>query len=81
MNQIGQITGRAYRPFDYYGDPVAENVIIAIGSVCDTIKEVLNDLAGKGEKVGLLQVRLYRPFSEDYFFQAISPRREADCRS
>ena len=73
MNQISRISGRSYRPFDYYGDPEAENIVIAMGSVCDTIKEVLNDLTGKGEKVGLLQVRLYRPFSEDYFFQALPP--------
>lgn len=71
MNQIGEMTGRRYRPFDYYGDPSAESILIAIGSVCDTIKEVIADLMEKGEKVGLLQVRLYRPFSEDCFFQAL----------
>ncbi len=71
MKKIGEITGRSYKPFDYYGDPDAENIIIAMGSVCDTIKEILPYLNGRQKKVGLLQVRLYRPFSEKYFFQAL----------
>lgn len=71
MKKISDITGRSYRPFDYYGDPNAENIIIAMGSVCDTIKEILPYLNNKQKKVGLLQVRLYRPFSEKYFFQAL----------
>lgn len=71
MNKIGQITGRNYRPFDYYGSPDAENVIVAMGSVCDTVKEVVDFLVSKREKAGLLQVRLYRPFSMKHFFAAM----------
>ncbi|MDF3005652.1 MAG: pyruvate ferredoxin/flavodoxin oxidoreductase [Oscillospiraceae bacterium] len=67
MQKIGQLTGRSYHLFDYYGAPDAENVIVAMGSVCDTIKETIDYLENKGDKVGLIQVRLYRPFSEKYF--------------
>ena len=68
MKEIGKITGRHYKPFDYYGAPDAENIIIAMGSVCDTAEETINYLLAKGEKVGLIKVRLYRPFSAKYFF-------------
>jgi len=71
MGEIGEMTGRRYLPFDYYGDPNAENIIIAMGSVCETIKESVDYLRGSGEKVGLLTVRLYRPFSAKYFFRAL----------
>lgn len=68
MREIQSITGREYHPFNYYGDPEAENIIVAIGSVCDTISEVIDYLRAKGEKVGMIKVHLYRPFSEKYFF-------------
>lgn len=68
MKEIGKITGREYKPFDYYGAPDAENIIVAMGSVCDTAEETINYLMAKGEKVGLIKVRLYRPFSAKYFF-------------
>jgi pyruvate-ferredoxin/flavodoxin oxidoreductase len=71
MKEIKNITGREYHPFDYYGHPEAENIIIAMGSVCDTISEVIDHLNGKGEKVGMIKVHLYRPFSEKYFFEAL----------
>lgn len=71
MRKIEKITGRSYQPFDYYGTPDAEHVVAAIGSVCDTVKETIDYLTEKGEKVGLLQVRLYRPFSEKYFFRSL----------
>lgn len=71
MGEIGELTGRHYLPFDYYGDPNADNVIIAMGSVCETIREVVDNLTAKGEKVGVLNVRLYRPFSAKYFFRAL----------
>ena len=71
MRDIEKVTGRSYHPFDYYGDPQAENVIVAIGSVCDTTEEVIDYLRAKGEKVGLLKVHLYRPFSAKYFFNAM----------
>lgn len=70
MDQISKITGRKYRPFDYYGAPDAEHLIVAMGSVTDTIKEVIDHLVAKGEKVGLIAVHLYRPFSAKYFFEA-----------
>lgn len=68
MREIGKITGREYKPFDYYGDPEAENIIVAMGSVCDTAEETINYLMAKGEKVGIIKVHLYRPFSPKYFF-------------
>ncbi|MDP4091158.1 MAG: pyruvate:ferredoxin (flavodoxin) oxidoreductase, partial [Bacillota bacterium] len=69
MRDIEKLTGRIYHPFDYYGSPDAEYVIVAMGSVCDTIHEVIDYLIGKGEKVGVIKVHLYRPFSPDYFFR------------
>ena len=71
MGEISELTGREYRPFDYYGDPEAENVIIAMGSVTETIKETIDYLAAQGKKVGVLIVRLYRPFSAKYFMKAL----------
>ena len=71
MGEISELTGREYRPFDYYGDPEAENIIIAMGSVTETIKETIDHLAAQGKKVGVLIVRLYRPFSAKYFMKAL----------
>lgn len=71
MQEIKKITGREYRPFDYYGARDAEHVIVAMGSVCDTIDETIDYLVGKGEKVGAVKVHLYRPFSEKHFFDVI----------
>lgn len=71
MQEIKRITGREYRPFDYYGAKDAEYVIVAMGSVCDTIDETIDYLMAKGEKVGSVRVHLYRPFSEKYFFDVI----------
>ncbi|HKL72406.1 MAG TPA: pyruvate:ferredoxin (flavodoxin) oxidoreductase, partial [Marinilabiliaceae bacterium] len=70
MDDITKITGRKYRPFDYYGAADAENIIVAMGSVTDTIKETIDYLNAKGEKTGLIAVHLYRPFSAKYFFEA-----------
>ena len=71
MGEISELTGREYRPFDYYGDAEAENVIVAMGSVTETVKETIDYLAAQGKKVGLLTVRLYRPFSAKYFMKAL----------
>ncbi|MGE5627031.1 MAG: pyruvate:ferredoxin (flavodoxin) oxidoreductase [Solirubrobacterales bacterium] len=71
MNKMAEVTGRQYHPFDYYGDPEAENIIIAMGSVCDTIYETIDFLKSKGEKVGCIKVHLYRPFSEKYFMNVL----------
>ncbi|MCQ2560585.1 MAG: pyruvate:ferredoxin (flavodoxin) oxidoreductase [Clostridia bacterium] len=66
MTKIGKEIGRKYKPFDYVGAPDAENIIVAMGSVCETIEETLPHLLAKGEKVGLIKVRLYRPWSPKY---------------
>lgn len=71
MKKIREITGREYHLFDYYGARDAEYVIVAMGSVCDTIDETVDYLIEKGEKVGSLRVHLYRPFSEKHFLDAI----------
>jgi len=71
MQEITKLTGRVYHPFTYYGNPEAENIIIAMGSITDTIKEVIDHLTEKGEKIGLLSVHLYRPFSAKYFFNVL----------
>ncbi|WP_419545003.1 pyruvate:ferredoxin (flavodoxin) oxidoreductase [Odoribacter laneus] len=71
MDKMSEITGRKYRPFDYYGAPDAENIIIAMGSITDTIREVIDYKMAGGEKVGLIAVHLYRPFSPKYFMEAV----------
>jgi len=71
MGEISELTGRNYRPFDYYGDPEAENIIVAMGSVTETIKETIDYMAAQGKKVGVMIVRLYRPFSAKYFMKAL----------
>ena len=71
MKSIESITGRSYRLFEYYGAPDAEFVIIAMGSVCDTINETVSYLNMSGQKVGTLRVRLYRPFSEMRLIDAL----------
>ncbi len=68
MKEISKLTQREYKPFNYYGHPEAEYIIVAMGSVCDTIEETVDYLIDKGEKVGLINVHLYRPFSEKHFF-------------
>lgn len=71
MSQIGELTGRDYKLFNYYGAPDADRVIIAMGSGCDAIRETVNYLNARGEKVGLVNVHLYRPFSIEHFLSAI----------
>ena len=71
MAEISKETGRDYAPFTYYGAKDATDVIIAMGSVCETIREVVDYKLAKGEKVGLINVHLYRPFSVEYFLQAM----------
>jgi len=71
MKQISEHTGRNYAPFTYYGAKDAENVIIAMGSVTETIEEVVDMLVAQGQKVGLMTVHLYRPFSAKYFMDAM----------
>ncbi|MBR7142344.1 MAG: pyruvate:ferredoxin (flavodoxin) oxidoreductase, partial [Clostridia bacterium] len=71
MNQVNARIGTKYKLFNYYGAKDAETVIIAMGSVCDTAEETVDYLRAKGEKVGLLKVRLYRPFSIKHFLAAL----------
>lgn len=71
MDKYKELTGREYKLFQYYGAPDADRVIIAMGSVCDTISETIDYLAAKGEKVGLLRVRLFRPFSNEHLLAAL----------
>ncbi|MFZ5878354.1 MAG: pyruvate:ferredoxin (flavodoxin) oxidoreductase [Chloroflexota bacterium] len=71
MDKFAQVTGRRYNLFDYFGHPEAERVVVLMGSGGETAEETVNYLAAKGEKVGAVRVRLYRPFPGDYFLQAL----------
>ena len=79
MAQISKITGREYKPFTYYGDPDAENVVIAMGSVTETIKETIDYMQSKGEKAGLISVHLYRPFSAKYLLNVLPKSVKRIC--
>ena len=68
MKKINKKTGKNYAPFEYYGSPNATKVIVAMGSVCETIREVIDDL---NKDIGLIEVHLYRPFSSKYFFDVL----------
>ncbi|MGW8186818.1 MAG: pyruvate:ferredoxin (flavodoxin) oxidoreductase, partial [Desulfobacterales bacterium] len=71
MKKVGDLTGRHYKLFDYIGDPAAEQVVVSMGSSCETIEEVVNYLVKQGQKIGLVKVRLYRPFSAEHLFDVI----------
>ncbi len=71
MDQLAAETGRKYNLFDYVGHPEAERIVVAMGSACETIEETVSFLAARGEKVGLLKVRLYRPFAVEAFRKAL----------
>ncbi len=71
MDKVAKLTGRAYKLFDYVGAPDAERILIAMGSGCDAIDETIDYLVAKGEKVGAIKVRLYRPFSSKHLLAAI----------
>ena len=71
MKKVGALTGRRYKLFDYVGAPDADRVIVAMGSACETIEETIEFLAGLGQKVGLVKVRLYRPFSAAHLLRAV----------
>ncbi|MDD6467444.1 MAG: pyruvate:ferredoxin (flavodoxin) oxidoreductase, partial [Erysipelotrichaceae bacterium] len=71
MKAISEHTGREYAPFTYYGAEDAERIIIAMGSVTETMKETIDALTAKGEKVGMIKVHLYRPFSVDYLTRVL----------
>ena len=63
--------GRQYNLFDYVGDPEAERVVVSMASSCDVIEETVNYLTGLGERVGLIKVRLYLPFSREHFLSVL----------
>ncbi|MDE5600162.1 MAG: pyruvate:ferredoxin (flavodoxin) oxidoreductase [Oscillospiraceae bacterium] len=71
MDEINKRIGTDYKPFNYYGAPDAEHIIVAMGSVCDTIEETVDKLIAMGQKVGVVKVRLYRPFSSKYMLKVI----------
>ena len=71
MKRVASITGRSYKPFEYYGAPDADRVVIAMGSACDVIEEVVDYLNARGERVGLVKVHLYRPFSPELMLQVL----------
>ena len=72
MDQVAELTGRQYHLFDYYGAPDAENVIVIMGSGADGVEETMNYLIQeRGQKIGLVKVRLYRPFVEEKFIEAL----------
>lgn len=71
MEKVGTLTGRKYNLFDYVGDPEADRVIVAMGSGCEAIEESINQLNNQGERLGLVKVRLYRPFDVESFLRAV----------
>ncbi len=71
MDRFAAVTGRKYKPYEYYGAADADRVVVAMGSVCDTIEETVDYLISKGEKVGCVKVHLYRPFAESAFLAEI----------
>jgi len=71
MKKVGNLTGREYNLFDYVGDPQADKVIVAMGSGCEAIEESINQLNAQGERLGLVKVRLYRPFDRESFLRAV----------
>ncbi|MEJ5358293.1 MAG: pyruvate:ferredoxin (flavodoxin) oxidoreductase [Desulfobacterales bacterium] len=77
MRRVGALTGRHYRPFDYVGDPAAERVIVSMASSCETIEETIHHLVSRGEKVGLVKVRLFRPFVKEWLLEAIPASAKA----
>ena len=71
MDEINKLTGSDFQPFNYYGASDANNIIIAMGSVCDTIREVVDYLNNLGKKVGMVEVHLYRPFSNKHLLDVL----------
>ncbi|MCL1905742.1 MAG: pyruvate:ferredoxin (flavodoxin) oxidoreductase, partial [Clostridiales bacterium] len=71
LKQISDLTGRSYHLFDYYGAPDAEHIIVAMGSVCETAEQAVDELNRAGRKTGLVKVRLYRPFATQYFLDCL----------
>ena len=81
MDRFAAQTGRAYHLFDYYGAPDAERVIVLMGSGAEAAEEAVDLLNKQGEKLGLVKVRLYRPFDASAFLSGAAGDGEVDCRS
>ena len=79
MDRINEITGKSYHLVDYYGAPDAENVLVSMGSSCEVIKETIDALNQKGEKLGLIQIRLYRPFPADALVKLVPETAKNIC--
>ncbi|MBE9137055.1 pyruvate:ferredoxin (flavodoxin) oxidoreductase [Nodosilinea sp. LEGE 07088] len=77
MDTFAQLTGRRYRPFEYYGSPTAERVAVLMGSGCETVRATVDALNDQGENVGVVVVRLYRPFDPQRFVAALPPTVKA----
>jgi len=77
MARFGELTGRHYRPFDYHGHPEAERVIVLMGSGTEAVAETVDHLLADGERVGVVRVHLYRPFSTDHLLDALPPSTRA----
>lgn len=79
MAEISKICGRQYKPFTYYGASDATNIIVAMGSVTETVKSVVDKLNAEGQKTGLVTVHLYRPFSTKYLFDVLPKSVKRIC--
>ncbi len=79
LGEINKLTGKNYSLFNYYGAPDADRMIVAMGSACDCIEETIDYLCSKGEKVGMLKVHLFRPFSVEHMFKAIPSSVKKIC--
>lgn len=77
MERFAALTGRRYQLFEFVGDPTAERVLVMMGSGCETAEETVESLCSRGEKVGLLKVRLYRPFSVSHFINSLPASTKA----
>lgn len=72
MRAVQSLTGRAYNLFDYYGDPQADRVVVCMGSATGALSETVDYLRKQGEKVGIVKVHLYRPWSPEHFLKVRS---------
>ncbi len=79
MVEMGKLTGRTYAPFTYYGAADATDIVVAMGSITDTLKTIVDKLNGEGKKVGLVTVHLYRPFSAKYLFNVLPKSAKKIC--
>ena len=79
MTEISKITGRTYKPFTYYGAADADRIVVAMGSVTETLKETVDYLMAKGEKVGVVTVHLYRPFAVKYLLEVLPASVKRIC--